>query len=88
MLKDHETVNEAAARLQALPRLVQRWCQEGKLPCRKMGRDWLIKRGAETFSNPTQAKLERGWEMRKIRVQVKRHGMAGDHHGNGVKRTT
>ena len=47
MLKDHETVNEAAVRLDALPRLVQRWCQEGKLPCKKVGRDWLIKRDAE-----------------------------------------
>ena len=46
MLKDHETVNQAAARLDALPRLVQRWCKEGKLDCRKVGRDWLIKRDA------------------------------------------
>ena len=47
MLKDYETVSEAAARLDALPRLVQRWCKEGKLPCKKVGRDRLVKRGAE-----------------------------------------
>jgi excisionase family DNA binding protein len=47
VLKDRETVNEAAARLDALPRLVQRWCKDGKLPCRKVGRDWLVERGAE-----------------------------------------
>jgi excisionase family DNA binding protein len=47
MLKDHETVNEAAARLDASSRLVQRWCKEGKLPCKKIGRDWLIERNSE-----------------------------------------
>ena len=50
-LENYETVNEAADRLNALPRLVQRWCKEGKLPCEKFGRDWLVERGAEPDVN-------------------------------------
>lgn len=65
MLKDYETLGEAARRLRITESLVRRWCREGKLDCFKVNkRAWLVKRDSEpdvvrrAALQPCQAKPE------------------------------
>jgi excisionase family DNA binding protein len=48
---DYESTTEAAARLglskRSGGRMIRKWCEEGKLPCAKLGDRWLIKAGSE-----------------------------------------
>ncbi len=47
-LPGYESTEDVRRRLNLKSRrLIQRWCEQGKLPCVKVGRDYLIERGAE-----------------------------------------
>lgn len=54
---DYITTKEAAALLNVDESQVRRYCIEGKLPCRKHGRDWLILRAdTECFVPPPRGR--------------------------------
>lgn len=51
-LEDYEPLSETAQRLNVSVSLAARWCREKKLPCRKLGFYWLVRRGAEPDAEP------------------------------------
>jgi excisionase family DNA binding protein len=54
------SVDEVAAQLGVQVSTVQRWCREGRLPCLKPGKSWLIRRSA------LEAFLQRGERPRSL----------------------
>jgi excisionase family DNA binding protein len=67
------SVDEVAGQLGVQVSTVQRWCREGRLPCLKPGKSWLIRRSAlGTF-------LERGQRPRSLLDQLRGFITTPDH---------
>lgn len=63
------TTAQAAARLGVAVRTIQAWIKSGRLPARKMGRDWFIAEAdLETFSPPPQGRPPQGTPEQETRT--------------------
>jgi excisionase family DNA binding protein len=61
------TVSEAAERLGLSIALVRRYCAQGKLPARKMGRDWtILRRDIERFAATPRRSGRPGQEAQRL----------------------